>query len=292
MKAILTVGVSASGKTVWAKQYAERTKAIISNRDDLRFSLTGTNGWGEYKFNKAVEGIITKLQYETIKQAAASGKDIVIADTNLNALTRSTISETCIHYGYDVEIKAFPITLEEAWKRDGLRPNGVGRDVIYKQWQQWLEFIERARYKPNESLPKAIIFDIDGTLAHMGDNRGPFEWHRVGEDVIDPIVQQMYWDFQKRGYKMVILSGRDGVCKESTYQWLIDNGITLWDQFIMRDAGDTRKDTIIKEEIFWRDVAPYYNVQVVVDDRPCVCRMWRDVGIPKIIPVADPHLEF
>ncbi len=52
-----------------------------------------------------------------------------------------------------------------------------------------------------------------------------------------------------------------------------------------------RKDTIVKEEIFWRDIADNYNVQFVIDDRPSVARMWRELGL-KVFQVGDPHIEF
>lgn len=290
MKAIITVGISASGKTTWAKEYAKKNKAIISNRDDLRFSLTGTLGWGEYKFDKTIERMITDLQHSQIELAADLGKDIIMSDTNLNKATRDAWQGTLEGIGYSVEIKPFPITLEEAWKRDGLRANGVGRDVIYKQWQQWLEFIGRKQYVPNKDLPKAIIFDVDGTLTHA-NGRNPFDWKSVGNDSVDPIVLSMLWDFQKRGYKILVLSGRDSICREETYQHFVENGI-IYDELIMRAEGDCRKDTIIKEEIFWRDVAPCYNVEAVVDDRPCVVRLWHDIGIPKVIAVGNPFMEF
>lgn len=291
MKAIITVGVSASGKTTWAKEYAQKHKAIISNRDDLRFSLTGAKDWSEYKFDSKIEKAITEIQHRTFFEASVMKKDFILSDTNLDAARRDSWTDVFKSAGYDVEIHPFHISLEEAWKRDGLRANGVGRDVIYKQYKQWLKFIGRKTYTPNESLPKAVIFDVDGTLAHM-NGRKPFEWGSVGSDLVDVPVREMFYAAKNNGYKTIILSGRDGCCKEETHSWLVDNGITPWNEFIIREIGDTRKDTIIKEEIFWRDIAPYYNVRVVVDDRPVVCRMWREIGIPKVVQVGDPHEEF
>lgn len=293
MKAILTVGISASGKSCWAREYAKKHKAIISNRDDLRFSLTGCSGWGEYKFDKKIETVITNQEYNLAYNAAQLGKDFIVSNTNLNETTRNEWVEYLKNFGYEVEINRFPITLEEAWKRDSLRVNGVGRDVIYKQWKQWLKFIGRKQYVPDESLPKAVMFDIDGTLAHMDGKRGPFEREKVGTDTPDKHVVHMSRAYAKN-YRIVFLSGRDGICAGQTVQWLEDYVVEpedVWNLY-MRDVNDTRKDTIVKEEIFWRDIAPYYDVQAVVDDRPSVCRMWRDVGIPKVIQVGDPHEEF
>jgi predicted kinase len=290
MRAIITIGVSCSGKSSWAREYAKKHKAIISNRDDLRFSLTGATNWSEYKFDKKIEDMITMLQRDIILRAAARQKDVIIADTNLDFTRREEVVAFCKSVGYDtIEYQPFPITLEEAWKRDALRPNGVGRDVIYKQWKQWLKFTGRKVYEPDESLPKAVIFDVDGTLAHM-NGRGPFEWDKVGEDSLDLVVYGMLQEFLRSHYTVIVVSGRDGVCKEQTKKWLSNHGIHA--PLFMRKPGDIRKDSIIKEEIFWEHTAPYYNVQAVVDDRPQVVRMWYDIGIPKVICVGNPYEEF
>lgn len=291
MKAIICVGISAAGKTTFAKEYAQKHKAIISNRDDLRFSLTGVKDWSEYKFDKKIESAITELQRQMLYEARRVGKDFILSDTNLDEGRRDIWVKEFENYSYEIEIKPFPITLEEAWKRDALRPNGVGQNVIYRQWKQWLKFIGRKTYTPNNNLPRAVLFDVDGTLMHMTD-RKPYDWDKVDTDVPDPIVREMYWDFHSRGYKMIILSGRDSVCRDKTCQSLVDCSITPWDVLIMRAEGDMRKDTIVKEEIFWRDIAPYYNVQAVVDDRPCCVRLWNDIGIPKVIAVGDQNMEF
>jgi hypothetical protein len=47
----------------------------------------------------------------------------------------------------------------------------------------------------------------------------------------------------------------------------------------MRKTGDTRKDCIVKKEIFFRDISPNYNVVGAIDDRPQVVRLWHSLGI-------------
>jgi predicted kinase len=293
MKAIVTVGISSSGKSQWAKEYAKKNKAIISNRDDMRFSLTGCSGCGDYKFDKKIESIITCQQTNLAMVASKLGKDLIVADTNLNPDYRNTLVTNLEDLGYEVEIKDFPITLEEAWKRNAIRANSVNHDVIYKQWQQWLKYIGRKQYVPNESLPKAVMFDIDGTLAHM-NGRKPYDWDNVHRDTCDKFVVSMANNFNRDGYDVLFVSGRDGVCRDKTLNWLdyqVDF-VVNHTQLFMREANDNRKDTVIKEEIFWRDIAPYYNVQAVVDDRPCVVRMWHDIGIKKVIAVGNQCVEF
>ena len=172
MKLILTVGISASGKTTWA----ESQKNIVNiNRDNIRFSVVQPGSdWSTYKFNKKNEKRVTELELNAATEVTKFGSDIIISNTNLNSKTREFWKDFAKHHNYEFEIKEFPITLEEAIKRDNLRQNGVGERVIRKQYQQWLEYIGRKTYTPNEKLPKCIIVDIDGTIAEM-NGRGPFE---------------------------------------------------------------------------------------------------------------------
>lgn len=72
-------------------------------------------------------------------------------------------------------------------------------------------------------MEKAIIVDIDGTLAKM-NGRGPFDWHRVGEDDINKAVQLVVV-LASLHYKVVIFSGRDSVCRAETIVWLRKHNI-------------------------------------------------------------------
>jgi len=77
---------------------------------------------------------------------------------------------------------------------------------------------------------------------------------------------------------VLIVSGREDNCKDITVEWLQSNNI-LFDEIFMRKTGDSRKDSIIKEEIFWEHIEPNYNVMCVFDDRNSVVKMWRNLGI-------------
>lgn len=286
-KATITVGISASGKTTWAKEQ----NAVDVNRDWIRFNVVCPDSdWSNYKFTKARENEVTKIQEQVVMDAYSKGQDVIVSDTNLNTKILNKWKLFLTDLGYTVEIKEFPISLEEAWKRDTRRANGVGRDVIYTQYQKWLEYKGRKTYVADESKPKAVIFDIDGTLATM-NGRSPFEWERVEEDSPRDIIVQMACGFMELGYQIIIVSGRDGVCAARTEKWLERAGVE-YDDFFIRTEGDTRKDTIIKEEIFWDKIADNYNVVGVVDDRPSVVRMWHELKIPNVICVGNPCIEF
>jgi uncharacterized HAD superfamily protein len=126
-------------------------------------------------------------------------------------------------------------------------------------------------------LPKAIIVDIDGTLAKM-NGRGPFEWGRVGEDKVNHPVKTVV-DAMKKTHVVIIFSGRDGVCRTETINWLNDNRIH-YAKLFMRQEGNNEKDAVIKRRLFDTYIAGNYDIEFVLDDRNQVVDMWRkDLGL-------------
>lgn len=299
-KAILTIGVSASGKTNWAEKWVESQNNITSesdpdmfprwvniNRDDIRFSLLGVRDWSKWNWKR--EKDVTAIQEGLIEKAVEDGCNIVISDTNLTEKYRESRINQLESLGYEVELKEFDVSFEEACKRDALRSNGVGYSVIAKQLEQWEQYKNTKAYQHDTKLETCAIFDIDGTLAHM-DGRGAFDWGKVGEDYLDTAVSVVLKGVFEYVDKVFLFSGRDEICREQTEQWLLEYGVE-YDTLIMRTEGDVRKDTIVKREMFDEVVDRKYNVLMVVDDRPSVCRMWRTLGL-KVLQVGNPYIEF
>jgi hypothetical protein len=125
-----------------------------------------------------------------------------------------------------------------------------------------------------------VIVDIDGTLAlRVGPRaRRPYDWHRVGEDVPNLPVIATVEALAAAGHRIAFLSGRESVpgCYEDTLAWLerhldIDGEIELY----MRAAGDHRRDSVVKREMY-RTHLRGRDVLCVFDDRDQVVRMWRE----------------
>jgi predicted kinase len=304
MKAIITVGISASGKTTWAEKYQNQSPnnwRIIS-RDNYRYHILdeksliedyGLEGIPWKNWNWKWEKEVTFRCQNALEYAAAQGKNIIIADTNLNFNRLMDLKESLIkEYNYEVEIKYFHVDWDEAVRRDTARSNGVGISVLAEQWEKMIKLQQDLgladRYIPVNTRPRAVIVDVDGTLAHM-NGRKPFDWSTVGEDDPDVEVMCAVWGFKESGYKIIVMSGRDGVCEAETREWL--DRYMHYDELYMREAGDMRKDSIVKKELFDTYVRNLYNVRMVIDDRPQVCRMWRDLGL-KVMQVGNPYIEF
>jgi phosphoglycolate phosphatase-like HAD superfamily hydrolase len=131
------------------------------------------------------------------------------------------------------------------------------------------------------TLPRAVLFDVDGTLA-IRDETDPnvrhfAAWDRVGEDLPNVAVIELAQLVAESGrYKLVVMSGRDEVCRRQTEMWL-DAQEVAFDELYMRRHKDNRPDNVVKEELYRKHIEGRYEIAWVVDDRMQVVRMWRDV---------------
>jgi hypothetical protein len=121
-----------------------------------------------------------------------------------------------------------------------------------------------------------VIFDLDGTLAFLGD-RSPYDASRAEQDEINEAVRFVYEAIRqgKPETAILIVSGREDRWRAETERWLARHGIG-YDALFMRRAGDRRRDTVVKREIYEREIKDRYTVRVVFEDRDQVVRLWRD----------------
>jgi hypothetical protein len=126
------------------------------------------------------------------------------------------------------------------------------------------------------AMRECVIFDLDGTFAFLGD-RSPYDASRAEHDEVNQAVHFVYEAIRRGKPETVVLlvSGREDRWRPETERWLERHGI-IADGLFMRRAGDRRKDTVVKREIYERHIAGQYSVRVVFDDRDQVVRLWRD----------------
>jgi len=268
-KLILTKGLPASGKTTWANEQVAGSngKIININKDDLRGMLHAGKG------SKYRESFVIEVQETLTKLAFEAGHDVIWSDTNLNPIheNRARTLSDC------VEIVDFTdVSLDKCILRDHLRASPVGEKAIRDQYNKWLRKAPEILVQ-DESLPPAIIVDQDGTISHI-TNRSPFDWGKVKQDTPDEFVIELIKNYHSLGYEILVVTGRDGSCKELTREWLNENNVPF-SQLFTREAGDSRKDSVIKEEIFFNEIYNKWNIRFVLDDRDQVVDVWRKIGL-------------
>lgn len=138
--------------------------------------------------------------------------------------------------------------------------------------------LQAIQYGEVSTMNQAFVFDIDGTIANMEGVRGPFDWKKVGKDAPYQDVIDMAWTLYDMGFHIIIVSGRDAVCRPETEQWLTEYNVPF-NRLYMRPEGSQVRDSIIKHDIYHRDIAPHYQVKGVFDDRNQVVAMWRAMGL-------------
>lgn len=292
---IILQGLPASGKSTWAKEQVEkhpnRYKRI--NKDELRTMLdAGKYSTGNEDFVLAARDVLITL-------ALGEGKHVIVDDTNLHpkheARIRSLVSSHNKATGdsVSVSVKNFPISLEDAIRRDLQRPNSVGERVIRKMYDEFLK-PKSVPLVQDKSLPHAIIVDIDGTVALKGE-RSPFDWGNVHKDTPnEPVVRMVESLASTTETEWLFVSGRDEVCRDETIAWLQQYlphaagvvGTTPKCKLWMRPKQDMRKDVVVKREIYDQHIAGKYYVTFVLDDRNQVVEMWRELGLT-CLQVAD-----
>ena len=278
---IILKGLPASGKSTWAKAEVKSHPNMYKriSKDDMREMLDSSiHSSGNEKF-------VIALRNYLILEALKAGKHVIVDDTNLNPIHEATIRELAKIYAAEhnqeikIEIKEFNASLDECIERDSKREKSVGKDVIMKMYNDYVKPKDKITQMPvkpiqqDPSLPRAIICDLDGTLALL-NNRTWTEEHLCETDDVNESIKHILEAFKNTHY-ILLTSGRKDTCKEETERWLKKHNIGYRSLF-MRKADDNRKDAVVKWEMYDNFIKNAYYVEFVLDDRDQVVDMWRN----------------
>lgn len=291
---IITRGLPASGKTTFARKL--QPSVVRVNRDELRRMLHGIR-----LFTQWAEAQVTAAQRAQVEALLRMRADVCVDDTNLRSRTVRDWAGLAARFGASFEVHDFTdVPLEECIRRDIDRPeeDRVGEQTIRRQYDRYLAGKklplpvphvkpgEPARvYAPPSDAPQVVLVDIDGTVALIGA-RSPYEMNRVSEDRPNQAVIAAVRAMHAAGYGVVYCSGRDESCRDPTEAWLDQHVGVPYLALYMRPVGDSRKDWVVKREIFEREIRERYHVIGVFDDRMQVVRMWRELGLT-VFQVAE-----
>lgn len=276
---LITRGIPASGKSTWSDQHARKLaekglKTVIICKDDIRKQLAET-GW---KWSHEAEKDVIQERDNRIRAAFGMDADVVIvADTNFGK-HKAALQQLAQELRVDFELRDFThVPLEECLRRDKLREHPVGEKVIRDMYDKYVGLPEIERYIPNHNKPRAVICDLDGTLALFDGMRSPYDTGKCLDDKLNEPIAELV-RLLARENQIVYLSGREDKFRDLTKAWLKKQYLPTGPLF-MRTTGDHRKDYIVKLEIFNTEIRDRYCPDYVIDDRPSVLRMWGKLGL-------------
>lgn len=298
-KIVFLIGTPGSGKTTYATRLVKEDGSFIRvNRDEIRYMISGTWFPGD-----EYEPIVTSIVDSTIRAAISKKKNVVVDSTNCNyRRLKEDVKKWSKQANIEFKFIGCDLTIDQIKEQNRGRDRIVPEDVIdkmYKGFNNVAEHISDLKtivvnnnttLVPEiplslniDDLPKAIIVDLDGTIAHHTSGRSPYDWHRVGEDSLDGNVARII-KLLSQHYLIIFVSGRSEICRKQTTDWLISHEFTV-NQLHMRKADDYRKDSIVKKEIFIEIMRKYY-IEMCFDDRQQVVDMARrELGL-KVAQVA------
>lgn len=285
-------GAPCSGKSYFSNlisKHDDHTKAV--SRDQIRDMLN------DHSQNKIVENLITKIEKSMIIDIIDNSPfDLILDNTHYRlqyirqALDLLQKCKTKVNVKL-VDFSDCEFTLIE--QRMALRERKVDLQVVKKIHQTCRMNAKEARQlvatfinekvevalvtDVRRDLHRAIIVDIDGTLAHKHE-RNAYDYQKADADECDMIIAELVNQLYRLNYIIIILSGREDSCREITEQWLKKNMID-YHHLYMRKSKDMRKDRVVKKEIYDNQIKDQYSVLFVLDDRNQVVEMWREIGL-------------
>lgn len=280
VRLILTRGLPGSGKSTWAKQQIEKQDNYRRvNRDDLR------NMFGVYDdFCEGRERAVTAAEEAAAAALLLAGYTVIVDDCNLNPQYQRRWQQIADDAGVDLIVQDFTdVPLRECLKRNAQRTGSarVGNKVIHTMYEKW---IAPEKMPEVDGAEKAIICDLDGTLALIGQ-RNPYDAsHCDTLDRLNEPVAQVVKKFARDGYHLIFMSGRSNRDEAATRRFLKLHGFggddaRLAFDLYMRDARDHRPDTVVKRELFDRYVRGNWNIAFCIDDRDSIVDLWRSMGL-------------
>jgi len=285
----ILIGISGAGKSTFASKLVQMSpeKYIRVNRDDIRNLLYGYNDETIYSYYerddiRTLEKQITRFEDTLIYDGLELGKTVIVDATHLN----TSYLKRFKYWNVETELAFFPIALHEAFDRNSRRSRKVPIKVMKKQFNQFLTLTKLLEKEPinftpvelvnDSNKPKVICLDLDGTACKMS-GRSPYDWKRVGEDLPDESVVELVKSIDRDKIKIIVCTGRDGICIDESEQWL-DNHDIEYDEIYIRPKGNSEPDWVVKERM-WRKISESYFIVGLIDDRNVVVRRARALGL-------------
>lgn len=270
-------GLPASGKSTEAENLVRQGNWVRLNRDLLRTMLHFD------KWSGRNEGHTVDAEKALAKMFLEKGISVIIDDTNLSQKHKDMWLEIAKETGCEMATLEKNPSFDELLIREAKRDK-VGLHVIYRMGFQFGKV-------PQPAKP-FVLCDIDGTIADCEHRRmwvqgeGKKDWKNffahMDEDTPIASTIKMVMEYKAKGHDIILLTARPDDYREMTEEWVAKHTDIDPITIIMRASGDTRPDIEVKKQMFETYFKDKYPIETMIDDRPCVIRMWQEIGVPVI----------
>lgn len=284
---LILVGAPGSGKSTFAKYFIRTEENWMRLcRDDFRTMHFTYSNLSLYE-----ESMITEMIDSSIETLLRRRCNVLLDATHCKVEYLNHYIDKFNHLA-DISFKIFESDAKTISERCEKRNKETGKYIPVNVQKRYIKDLNELKkvfdfsLRPLQDnrvlttrqdilLPKAIICDLDGTLALM-NHRNPFDASSCDEDELNTPVANTLKAFAKEGYQILLVSGREDRFREPTIRFLEKYDIP-YHQLWMRQSKDFRKDSIIKSEIYESEIRNKYFIEFVLDDRDQVVELWRRV---------------
>ena len=231
------------------------------------------------------------------------GKSTVVDRMNFDKGQRRRYLDVAKSRGYSTHIvvfhESYETCLERISKREG-HPTIKTIEVAKKALHFFFTHYERVadeeantveRLYPEGDKPYAVICDLDGTLCdishrqHYVMREGKKNWGAFFAGIpndkpnnwcVSILLSMKRADITQE-LNVVYCSGRGEEYRKETEEWLKKHGVDYGPVY-MRQARDSRKDSIVKENLLDFEILTRFTPYFIIDDRKQVVDMWRKRG--------------
>lgn len=316
---LLLSALPAAGKTTYAEEWVAEDPAHRNrmNWDDLRLKLFGPT-WKfnrkDEEHMKSESRDIVRTYLEGGQSVVIDNTNLTERARNqwISLAKQCNANVQITQHEIDTPVR-------ECVRRDRLRDKRVGQAVIDRMalFHGFVDWGNPSEYHPSACGKDFVVFDVDGTIADCEHRRHYVrpehklgcsltglnakqaspesksghcpecgndlrkDWPAFFRECVNDTPIQPIFELAKllsRKYYILIVSGRPmDLCGKATEDWLLKHSFPKWEHLFMRDNGDGRDDTIVKREI--GELLPLERIAYVIDDRPKVVKMWRELGL-------------
>ena len=291
LQILILIGAPGSGKSTFARYFLRSEENWMRLcRDDFR-----TMQFSAGNMSNNEERLIADMIDAAVETLLLKRYNVLLDATHCRKEYIDHYIERFNHLA-DISFKLFDVDVATLAERCEKRFKSTGKSISLSTIKKFVKDLEvlknefdfASRPKTNRqapvatqdaNLPKAILCDLDGTLALMRD-RNPYDATHCDEDDLNEPVAIVLRNFYSNGYQILLISGREDRFYNPTVRFLEKHTIS-YHQLWMRKTADLRKDAIIKREIFDAEIAGKYFIEFVLDDRNQVVEMWRkELNLP------------